>query len=45
MYKYIDSSSFHGGKELKIESVPINREMAEQLVAFDCDVIVLFYKK
>ena len=45
MYKNIDSSSFCGGKELEIEGMPINWEMAEQVVAYEDDGILWFHKK
>ena len=45
MYKKIFIAAlFCGGKELEIEGMSINWKMSEQVVVYECNGILLYYK-
>ena len=45
MYKNIYSISLCGGQKLEMKGMPINWGMAEQVVVYECNGILLCYKK
>ena len=45
MYKNIYSSSLWGGQKLEIKGMSINWGMAEQIVVYECNGILLCYEK
>ena len=45
MYKNMYSSSLCGGQKLEIKGMPITWGMAKQAVIYECNGILLGYKK